>query len=254
MSDRPEWLDGIRGGPEKQKRYDALSQEEKLERLAKGKGIIKAEARRRARDQRRAWVDDQPTAGKDRGPWLVNGMTMEERVGLGIEGIEPVSIVEGSGLATVRVMRRRYLHPLDRYLKAGKLGPLRRRHTLALHVAGMALHEDFVGAMAMAKVSSGYEPRGSAGVQEYSDARLAARKRMNLLFRGRQWPDGTIKVYPLLRPLAGRVALHVCCLGEGTSSFDKAMAQHNRRWKKGTAMDILIEALEVMSPFYQARR
>ncbi len=78
---------------------------------------------------------------------------------------------------------------------------------------------------------------------------------MNQLFRGKQWRDGTIKVAPLLRHWAGRVALHVCCLGEGTSSFDKAIiATHLRYWKKGTAMGHLIEALKVLEPFYQARR
>ena len=255
--ERPDWLHGIRGGPEKQEKFEALSRAQKLGRLAHAKKIMKAETERRDDAKRRAWVDQQPPPpDKDRGPWLVNGMTMEERVALGIEGIEPVKIVMGSGHATVDCLRRRFLHPLDRYLHAGKLGDPGRRHARALHAAGMALHADFVGAQAGARVTSGYEPRGQGSrVQTYSDARLAARKRMNQLFRGRQFRDGTIRAVPLLRPMAGRVALHVCCLGEGTASFDKAMSETSlRRWKKGTAMAYLLQALAVLEPFYQARR
>ncbi len=256
MTDKPDWIHGIRGGPEKQERFEALSQKEKLERLAGAKKTMAAETARRDRVARRALVDRAaPAADKDRGPWLMFGMTQEERVAIGIEGIEPVKIKTGSGHATVNCLRRRFLHPLDRYLHAGKLGDPHRHHARALHAAGMALHTDFVNAQALAKVSSGYTPRGSGGVQAYSDSRLAARKRMNQLFRGKQFPGGDVKVAPLLELMAGRIALHVCCLGEGTDSFDRAMiATRLRRWKKGTAMVYLLRALATLGPFYQARR
>ncbi len=216
----------------------------------------KAEKRRVNKAKRRAHADAQPPAAeKDRGPWLVNGMTMEERLNLGVEGIEPVEIISGSGHATVNVLRRRFLHPLDLYLSHNKFGPSHHRAAQALHVAGMALHEDFLNAQAMAKVSSGYEPRGSGGVAAYSDSRLAARKRINLLFRGTLYRDGTVEVAPLLHHMDGRVALHVCCMGEGTSSFDRHMKRTSLLgWMTGRAMVHLVSALKTMAPFYQARR
>lgn len=191
-----------------------------------------------------------PRPDQDRGPVIRLGMTMEERLALGIEQIEPVSL--GKGYDTVDVVRRKWAHVLDMYYDQGKLGDGEKAGYR--RDVGMGLAEDFHKALAAARVTANYEGRSSGSNEGWSLMQIEARNRLNVIFRGIKNLDGTYAERPVLNSMGSRLALHVCCLGEGTQSFDQAMmAAPQPGWRRGHAMSRLVEVLDDLLAHHRRR-
>ncbi len=194
----------------------------------------------------------------DVGQLIVGGLTLPERLRLGLDEIIPIEFFDEGKILTTDVVRRRFTHPLDRYLVTGKLGqgePAAYRLT-----AGMRLHDTFQVAAGEVRVTRTYEHFTSAGRGDPSPHQMAARATLNTLWRGKKHRAGGWIRRPVLNEMASRVTLHVCAQGRGTQEFDAALAvEIGAYWRAGMAMAVLVSSLDRLIEFYtrpvsQARR
>jgi hypothetical protein len=180
----------------------------------------------------------EPTTGHDMGPYRVNGMTIQERIIIGV--MEVVEVKVGRGQTRQKAVRSKYNHPLDKYLVHGWLGDA---HPSGdgdqRHQAGMTIHKHFMYALAMPKVVRNYShSSGGGGMEEWSARRLDAREHFNSAMAD-------------LNFMGQRIVLSLCCLAEGLSDFDQEMMEEGAGWRPRFAMPRLIEALDDLRSHYR---